>query len=72
MKLRRKLSSNFQIESDEGNDEIYKKLDRPQLDVQVNNNSAQVIFHSDSSASSDTDGETPHKKFMKHLEKWVN
>lgn len=69
MKLKRKWRQNSKIESDEGNDEIYKKLDRPQLDVQVNNNTAQESYHSESSASSDTDGETPHKKFMKRLEK---
>lgn len=61
----------FQIDSNEEQDEIYTKLDRPQHEVQVVNMN-QERYNSESSDSSDSDGETPKKKFMKRLEKWAN
>lgn len=67
------FNSNFnsQIESDGEVEDVYKKLDRPS-EARVNNNIDQARYYSDSSVTTDSDGETPKKKIMKRLEKWVN
>lgn len=57
-----------QIESDEENEDIYKKVNRPQPDVRLTNNLAQARYDSEPSQSSDSNGEAPHKKFMKRFE----
>lgn len=68
-KLRLKWRINFQIDSDGVQDEIYTKVMRPQESTTTINQMTQQRYNSESSESSDSDGETPKKKFLKRLEK---
>lgn len=61
----------LQIDSSEGeNDEVYQKVERPQLQPEVRMfNGARDSYKSDSSPSSDSEGDSHHKKLLKRLEK---
>lgn len=61
----------FQIESSGGeNDEVYQKVERPKVLPEVRMfNGARDSYKSDSSPSSDSEGDSHHKKLLKRMKK---
>lgn len=61
----------LQIDSSGGeNDEVYQKVERPQVQAEVRQfNGARAGYKSDSSPDSDSEGDSHHKRLLKRLEK---